>query len=202
MILAISISLTVLFIAGFPQSGNAQQIYGCYGKYGGVLRVVSDSTHCLKELETPITWNVLGPPGPAGPQGPQGLKGDTGATGATGAAGAQGIPGVANGITRAVYGVIDWDGTVLQGGDQIYGVSISCGGTGCETSFAFIQPFTQRPTCVVTPIYFNFNFDIERPVFLWETVNYNYYEDSFIHIIYTSASGGDIRAAFNFICVE
>jgi hypothetical protein len=104
MIFPISIFLTVFFIVGFPRSGDAQQIYGCYGKFGGLLRVVSNSTQCIKDLETPISWNQIGPTGPQGtmgPAGPQGIQGPQGPAGATGPAGPAGSAGATGAIGPA-----------------------------------------------------------------------------------------------------
>jgi hypothetical protein len=96
-------------------------INACQLKNLGTIRVVTDPSKCNANLETAISWNVVGPrgdtgpagatgaTGPAGPQGakgdvgatgPAGPKGDTGATGAKGDTGATGAPG-ADGLVGA-----------------------------------------------------------------------------------------------------
>ena len=77
MLLAISICLTVMVIAGFPGLGDAATIYGCYGRILGVVQRVSGPGQCERS-ETPISWNSEGPPGLPG------LKGDTGPQGPAG----------------------------------------------------------------------------------------------------------------------
>jgi hypothetical protein len=102
--LAMVVFLIVFIITGFPRLGSAGEIYGCYNKNNGSLRVVSNISQC-KSPELPIKWNEVGPPGPQGepgPQGPEGLqgppgdKGDPGPQGPiglTGSMGSQGDPG-------------------------------------------------------------------------------------------------------------
>ena len=65
---AISTCLVGLIIAGFPRLGDAATIYGCYGKFAGLMRIVSGPGQCSR-LENPISWNDVGPEGPAGPSG-------------------------------------------------------------------------------------------------------------------------------------
>jgi hypothetical protein len=69
---AISICLIASIIVGFPRYGDAEVIYGCYGKIAGVLRIVDGPNKCTR-LEIPITWNSEGPQGPAGPAGSGGI---------------------------------------------------------------------------------------------------------------------------------
>jgi len=105
--------------AAIPGSGGT--IQGCYGKIGGILRVIDPSKgqKCLS-IEVPISWSqqgqkgdagaagAAGQPGSKGDQGIQGLpgtngtdgtnglpgpKGDTGDTGAQGPVGPQGPSG-------------------------------------------------------------------------------------------------------------
>src|SRR5665213_562645 len=66
-------------------------IQACQGKLTGLLRVVSSPSLCLKDVETPISWNVQGAAGPAGVNG---AVGATGPAGPAGVAGPQGVPGV------------------------------------------------------------------------------------------------------------
>jgi hypothetical protein len=79
-------------------------IQACQGKITGNLRVVTSASQCLRELETPISWNVQGAkgdpggngaPGAAGPAGPQGVPGLPGVPGAAGPAGLTGPQGPA-----------------------------------------------------------------------------------------------------------
>ncbi|HXY55610.1 MAG TPA: hypothetical protein VEM40_13160 [Nitrospirota bacterium] len=94
-----------------------------------------------------------GPAGPEGPQGPQGTQGPTGATGATGPQGTQGPAGVANGISTAVHGVIDKDGTIIESVGNNFTV-VHSSDTGIyeinwDTTVPF--PFVVLPSCTVTP---------------------------------------------------
>jgi len=73
--------IAILVVTNFPCHGADKVIYGCYGKIGGILRIVSTPTACLK-LEVPISWNQVGP---QGPQGLPGAKGDPGIQGPPGA---------------------------------------------------------------------------------------------------------------------
>ena len=67
-------------------------IYGCAQKATGTLRIVSSPTRCTA-METPISWNITGPPGPQGPAGPAGPRGLVGATGPAGPIGPKGNKG-------------------------------------------------------------------------------------------------------------
>ena len=55
-------------------SAPAQVIHACVKNYHGHMRIVSDPANCYS-YETPLTWNVQGPPGPTGPTGPMGEPG-------------------------------------------------------------------------------------------------------------------------------
>jgi hypothetical protein len=77
---AIGICLIASIIVGFPRYGEAEVIYGCYGKIAGVLRIVDSPNKCTR-LEIPITWNSEGPQGPVGPAGPAGPTGPPGSGG-------------------------------------------------------------------------------------------------------------------------
>ena len=98
-LLALLAGLAVLTGAGsvtaLATSGSTVEsavIYACRAKVTGLLRVVSESSRCLKR-EIPISWNVQGPAGPPGPAGAQGPKGDQGPAGPAGAQGPQGEKG-------------------------------------------------------------------------------------------------------------
>ena len=87
--------------------GAGGKVSTCYGKVGGVLRVIDaeKGEKCSSTLEKPLTLNQQGPkgdPGAAGAKGDAGAagtpgakgdKGDKGDNGAPGAAGAKGDPG-------------------------------------------------------------------------------------------------------------
>jgi hypothetical protein len=132
---AISTCLVCLIIAGFPRLGDAAEIYGCYGKLAGLMRIVSGPGQCNR-LENPISWNNVGPEGPAGPTGSMGPAGPTGATGPQGSPGPQGLTGavgpqgpigligpagpqgpagIANGITTVIHGTVNGDGGWIAG---------------------------------------------------------------------------------------
>jgi hypothetical protein len=116
--------LVALSIMVFPCS--AADIFGCYQKNNGQLRIVQNANEC-RPSEKFIQWNdevgLQGPTGPQGPQGPVGAKGDTGAqgpvgpTGSTGVQGSQGPigpegpAGVANGISEVLFGYVLQTGT-------------------------------------------------------------------------------------------
>jgi hypothetical protein len=76
--------------------GSDGKISACYGKIGGVVRVIdvekAPADKCTS-LEKGISWNQAGAPGPAGPIGPAGPKGDKGDTGPAGVAGPKGDKG-------------------------------------------------------------------------------------------------------------
>jgi hypothetical protein len=55
-------------------------IQACYNNTNGGLRRVNTPANC-KNHETPISWNVAGPPGPQGPAGAQGPVGPPGPAG-------------------------------------------------------------------------------------------------------------------------
>jgi hypothetical protein len=69
----------------FAQSNG--EIHACVEK--GKMRIVDSPSDC-KTKETPLTWNITGPPGPAGPQGLQGEQGLEGPTGPMGPPGDDG----------------------------------------------------------------------------------------------------------------
>jgi hypothetical protein len=141
--------------AAIPGTGN--KISACYGKVGGVVRVIdADSGEkCSTVLEKQLSWNVTGATGPAGPPGPAGTtgakgepgaagargeKGDPGEPGANGAKGDPGIPGVA-GVKgdkgdpgAAVASINDLNGAKCQRSGGLSGeVSVDVGGDGTIT---------------------------------------------------------------------
>jgi hypothetical protein len=146
----------------------------------------------------------IGPGGPQGAQGPQGPKGDTGATGPTGATGATGAtgpagpPGVANGITRAVHGILNWNTDIIRGTGFTTSGYPQCSGTGiigCSIYIYFNTPFNDTPTCTVTP----FSYSYEQMVFfvsVWEAAN------DHVMIRYFTPGENQYYTPLMFICVE
>lgn len=141
----IVIFLTVLIVAGFTQLGDAATIYGCVKNKDGDLRIVSAPSQCVK-TETTISWNSIGPQGPPGQNGTNGLNGTNGAPGAPGAQGPQGPPGVANGITTAVYGYVQADGSISRG----TGFTVTKQATG-DYFIEFAESFSPTvPNCIAS----------------------------------------------------
>jgi len=70
----IAVTVAVLLFLGVNCYGGDNEIYGCYQKNGGDLRIVKHPKSC-RHSEIPISWNKVGPQGPIGPAGPQGLQG-------------------------------------------------------------------------------------------------------------------------------
>ena len=66
-----------------PGSADGK-ISACYGKVGGVVRVidVERGEKCSTALEKPLAWNIAGPAGRDGPQGRPGPQGEQGLPGA------------------------------------------------------------------------------------------------------------------------
>ncbi len=67
----IAVTVAVLLFLGVNCYGGGDEIFGCYQKHGGELRIVKSPQSC-RHSEVPISWNKIGPPGPAGPQAPLG----------------------------------------------------------------------------------------------------------------------------------
>ena len=91
---------TTIAWATIPGDGGV--IQGCYGKVGGVVRIVDKASECSKTIEVPISWNqqgirglpgASGAPGPSGAPGASGVPGEKGAGGAPGSTGAPGPKG-------------------------------------------------------------------------------------------------------------
>ena len=152
---------------------------------GGVPALREELQTVKTDLQTQIN-NIQLTPGPQGPAGPAGPAGATGATGA------QGIPGVANGITRAVHGIVTYDGNWFGSGFVV--TEVSCYVTTCCTNIQFTQPFTttQSPTCTLTftPSYYY------PPTIISSQHTNNYYRVCY------SRDDEPVLVGFHFICVE
>jgi hypothetical protein len=70
----IAIVLTGIVSILLASSAPAQVIHACVKDHHGYIRIVNDPNDC-RSYESPISWNVQGPPGPAGPTGPMGEPG-------------------------------------------------------------------------------------------------------------------------------
>jgi hypothetical protein len=159
VVIVVDICLITMVVAGFPQSSNAAEIYGCVANLGGFLRIVSAPSKCTR-YETAISWNQAGLQGPAGPTGATGQAGAVGPIGSVGpigAAGAQGLAGPVgpqgpagtggvDGMASVVIGKVAGDGTALSGtGFQI--VKNTGDGPGIYT-IIFATVFPADPICL------------------------------------------------------
>lgn len=99
------ICITVLMLLVISGTGALclaaeNELYGCFKKVNGQLRLVNDLKEC-NTSESPVIWSQMGPEGPQGDQGPagspglQGPKGDQGVPGPAGPQGPKGEPGPA-----------------------------------------------------------------------------------------------------------
>lgn len=69
--------------------GTPSLIHACVKKSNGDVRIIAPGGTC-RANETPLAWNISGPPGPEGPEGPAGPTGATGPTGPQGPTGPAG----------------------------------------------------------------------------------------------------------------
>lgn len=88
-VVGVLILVIVAVGVGFAQG---DEITACVKKNGQVRFVTEDNPEC-ESNETPVSWNIQGPPGPQGEQGPKGDKGDPGEDGAPGQPGLDGQDG-------------------------------------------------------------------------------------------------------------
>lgn len=65
-LLGIFLSATTQFV--FAHGGDASLIHGCVRPITGLLRIIGLNDDC-RNGETPLDWNIQGPPGPQGPSG-------------------------------------------------------------------------------------------------------------------------------------
>jgi hypothetical protein len=90
-----SIALIVLgglLVGGVAYAGKGgSQINACAKKESGMLYLPGDKG--CKGGDSPVAWNVKGPPGQQGPPGPEGATGPEGPAGPPGPAGATGPQG-------------------------------------------------------------------------------------------------------------
>jgi hypothetical protein len=99
-VIGLGVAVLATGVAWATIPGSDGTIQGCYGKVGGVLRVIDPAKgeKCLS-VEVPITWSQKGPKGDLGPSGavgqagPKGEKGDPGIQGPAGANGTNGVDG-------------------------------------------------------------------------------------------------------------
>jgi len=138
LLMTTGVILAVLVATTIKSSAQTGEINGCVNNKTGLLRI---SNQCTKS-EIPISWNQTGP------------KGDTGETGPAGPPGPEGPAGV-DGITRAVHGIVGWNGQLISGtGFHIGAVEdvISSDGNvySCRTEVLFDEPFTSIPTCTAS----------------------------------------------------
>jgi uncharacterized protein (DUF2345 family) len=114
-------------VAAIPGDGGV--INGCYGKVGGVVRVIDPAKHekCIAGVEIPISWNQ---------QGVQGAPGTPGTPGTPGA------PGVSPTVAQLASG----DPHCPAGGAAITDASGSvayvCGGSNGQDGQPFSGTFT------------------------------------------------------------
>ncbi len=95
-----AVAATVVVIAGTGigvaaiPAGNGT-ISACYGKLGGVVRVIDTAKgqRCSNQLESPLSWSQTGPQGLPGSPGQPGLPGKDGVDGEDGEPGPPGPPG-------------------------------------------------------------------------------------------------------------
>jgi len=65
--LAAMLAASALNVGVGQAAAQTQVLQACVGKSAGLLRLVEPGAGC-RAGETPVSWNVQGPPGPAGPQ--------------------------------------------------------------------------------------------------------------------------------------
>lgn len=167
----------------------------------------------------PGAVGLTGPAGPAGPQGPQGIPGPAGPPGLEGIPGPagpqglqglkgdQGIPGPAggmDGITRAVYGVVNWDRKSIAWGSGDFTITdLGCVRNNpssptlwCRLQINFDTAFTSHPACTFTA--YNSYGDIStRPM-----VNIYDLSQSNVTVDQTATFIPGAQAPLAFICVQ
>ncbi len=70
-------AVLAFFLACGPVLAQGNEIYGCYQKADGQLRIVGSSGAC-RPSEVAVRWSKTGPQGPQGPAGPAGPQGPAG----------------------------------------------------------------------------------------------------------------------------
>jgi|GEM_PF-5977570 len=97
LIVVILLATILTGFAAWWAFAEGGEIHACVNP-GGQPRIVGNSGDC-KSQETPLTWNIMGPPGPKGDKGdkgdpgPQGEAGPQGLQGPAGPQGEQGLMG-------------------------------------------------------------------------------------------------------------
>jgi hypothetical protein len=84
-IIALAAVLALSGGIGVAMGAGSGVIDACYPKTGGNARIlVPGSSQTCKTTETPLKWNMTGPPGPKGATGPAGPQGPAGPRGPAG----------------------------------------------------------------------------------------------------------------------
>ena len=94
----LSVGVVTAGIAYAAIPGSDGTIQGCYGKIGGILRVVDSASQCKTSLEVPIKWSQNGQ------KGDPGLNGTNGVNGTNGTNGVNGAPGISPTVTQLAPG--------------------------------------------------------------------------------------------------
>lgn len=136
---ALGLVVTAATVTTVVAAAGPDPISACADTKSGDLRLLAPGEQC-KKSETPVGWNVEGPPGPQGAPGAPGAEGAAGPAGPTGPAGPAGADGVdGRGFT--------WRGTFnpssgYQPYDLVrYGGVVWLALTGCD-----LGPTPQCPT--------------------------------------------------------
>jgi hypothetical protein len=107
-VVALAVATSGFAYASIPESPGGV-IHGCYGKLGGILRLIDAAKNqkCSNLLEVPISWTQTGAQGASGDKGDKGDPGTNGTNGAPGAPGAPGPPGApgAPGVSTATFAI-------------------------------------------------------------------------------------------------
>ncbi len=144
---------------------------------------------------------IKGDKGDKGDQGIQGIQGAKGDKGDKGDTGAQGLPGVANGVSRAAYGVVQSDGSIGSG-HNYWSQFVNCSSDICTYVLHFDQFFKGAPHCIVTK--WGTDLSNVRDDYAYETYYYYSpeYSDWFVFIYASDGHGHGVKSYFSFICVE
>jgi hypothetical protein len=126
-------------------------IHACRHPAGGWLRMVSEPGTCRRR-ESPVTWNVAGPPGPRGDKGDPGEAGPAGPQGQPGPEGPQGPKGDDGDPGTEIAGVETLDGLPCTAADGAAGeldVTVAPGGAVTLRCVAEDEPPPPEPAKLV-----------------------------------------------------